>query len=191
PIVPTPIMEFPPPPPPPPKKPVGCLKIALIGCGALLLMSIVIGGGCAYWFTKHGDELMAGASRAEREGLTAAKSTDEKGCLALAEARIERDGAIRGAVRNGVFIDGCLRGSRETPGFCDGVPPADDFTGSTAWLRMRCQAVSLNPAANARCQVLSQGVQRFCTQKHEKVDPDSAMAALDEMDRERAARRKR
>jgi hypothetical protein len=184
-------MEFPPPPPPPEKKPTGCLKIALIGCGAMLLMSVIIGGGCAYWFSRHGDELMSSASRAEREGLVAARTTDEQGCTKLTETRMERDGTITAAMANGLYLDGCLKGARETPGFCEGIPPTTEFAASTAWTRQRCQAQSLNPAAASRCQILSQGIQRFCTQSHEKVNPDSAIAALDARQKQRAERRKR
>jgi len=156
----------------------------------MLLMSIIIGGGCAYWFSRHGGELMSSATKAEREGLVAAKSTDEEGCTKATEARMERDGTIRGAMGSGLYMDGCLRGARITPGFCDGVPSADEFAASTAWTRARCQAQALNPAAGTRCQVIAQGIQRFC-QRQEKTDPDSAIAKLDAREKDWAKNRKR
>ncbi|MDB4950172.1 MAG: hypothetical protein JWM27_2821 [Gemmatimonadetes bacterium] len=171
-------MEFPPPPPRPAQSSSGCLKAGLLGCGGVLLLFVLIGVAGGIYFARNGKNIAAGMEDAERAGITTARTTDENGCVAAAEARIRKSGFFTGGVTGGVFLQLCLRSSRPTPGFCDGVPPASDFTRSSAWQRMRCQARSLNPREGMVCGALTPGIQAYCTGSREKVDPDSALAGL-------------
>jgi hypothetical protein len=174
-------MEFPPPPPTPPgdKKSMGCLKIAAIGCGALMLLFFLIGMFGAIYFGRHKGELVTSTTNTMRDGIVAAKSTDEQGCVALAEARMKKGGMMTSAVSGTFFLESCLHSARETPGFCDNVPAPDEYAASAGWTRARCQSRSLNPADGTACNVSGQAIQRFCRQNRTKVDPDSALRKLE------------
>jgi hypothetical protein len=177
-------MDFPPPPPREARtssSSAGCLKWGLIGCGAVLGLFILVSVGIGWYVTRHGKEIVAATERAERAGIATARGTDEKGCVDAAERRMEKEGGmLSGGVRGSIFLDACLRSSRPTPGFCDGVPRSDEVMETSQWQQMRCNRSALNPAASVRCNATASAVQRYCrVEGREKADPDSALARLD------------
>jgi hypothetical protein len=182
-------MEFPPPPPREPGKSSGCLKYGLIGCGALILLFILISVGTGYYLSRHGGSLMAAGDSAMRAGIETARRSDEKGCVDAAEARMKKGGAFEAGVSGSIFLEACLRSSQPALGFCDSVPPATEFTRSAAWQQSRCGKAALSPGESMRCTSVSGAIQRYCTvDGREKVDPDSALAHLHLLDVKRRER---
>jgi hypothetical protein len=178
-------MDFPPPPPREGRKPSsssGCLKWGLIGCGGGLGLFLLVAFGIGFYISRHSKDIVATADRNAREAIAVARHSDEKGCVDAASQRMEKSGVISGGVSGAMFLEACLRSSQPTPGFCDDVPPKDEFTRSSAWQQKRCARVAMSPGDNIRCNAVSGVVQRYCTEEgRAKLDPDSAVALLDSM----------
>lgn len=142
-----------PPPPPPQKGGGGCLKLALIGCGGLILLGILFSVGIGIWMKRGGVEKM---QEMEQQAIAFGRQTDEAGCEARAAQILKEQGLISGAVTGTIWLQTCLKNSRETAGYCDGVPDRPD----NQWAAQRCSAAGLTGTA---CGVLAQGVVEYCS----------------------------
>jgi hypothetical protein len=147
----------PPPPPPPPQKGTGrgCLKVGLIGCGALALLAIIGIAATAIWWNRNKDEFTASAGAAAREGARYGLASDEAACFEAARRRIGTDATVAATFGVGTFARACLEYSRETPGFCENVPPPTAIRRSVEWQQQRC-------GNDAACRNVSQVVQQYC-----------------------------
>lgn len=153
-------------PPPPPSNPPffpqvsgkGCLKFALIGCGVLVILAILGVFAIGAWWKRSGSDLMERAEAVEEEGRKAGLSTDEAGCMRLAQAR--RGGGMGALVGTSIYLDSCLETSRATPGFCEGVPRPTEPLRSMRWETAQCR----NPN-DLRCRTLVQAKQEYCFER--------------------------
>jgi hypothetical protein len=145
-------------PPPPPRQGSrrGCLHAGLAGCGALALLAVIAIVAGTIWWRRNGDELTARAGEAAREGARAGLVSDEAACFETAPRRIGTGATVADNFAVGAFARACLEFSRETPGFCDNVPPVTALRRSTEWAQQRCGA------GNTACQHVSQVVQQYC-----------------------------
>lgn len=147
-------------PPPPPKQPGsgagGCLKFGLIGCGAMLVLALLIGVAGAIWWKHSGKEVTSRAEGTMAEGERAGAGTDEAGCYRLAQARPGK-GPIA-AVSTSMYMQACLGKARVTPDFCEGVPNPDEAMASARWRAAACPG----SGTDVRCQALAQGRQLYC-----------------------------
>ena len=134
---------------------------ALIIAGVLIVLLVigVIGAGL-YWWSNNKDALMAKAKAVVEEGQDAGRQTDNQGCVDQAVARYKRDPGFTNGINSGIFMESCLRVSRATPGFCDGVPRETEFIKSANWQQAECERVGLS--SDQYCRQLFQGVERFC-----------------------------
>ena len=134
---------------------------ALIIAGVLIVLLVigVIGAGL-YWWSNNKDALMAKAKALVEEGQDAGRQTDNQGCVDQAVARYKRDPGFTNGISSGIFMESCLRVSRATPGFCDGVPRETEFIKSANWQQAECERVGLS--SDQYCRQLFQGVERFC-----------------------------
>ncbi len=66
--------------------------------------------------------------------------------------------------------------ARETPGFCQAVPPESEFRAVQTWTRQQC------PDGNAGCQIVAQSTVQYCTRERPKrtFDPQPVPAATDD-----------
>jgi hypothetical protein len=134
---------------------------ALIIAGVLIVLLVigVIGAGL-YWWSNNKDALMAKAKALVEEGQDSGRQTDNQGCVDQAVARYKRDPGFTNGISSGIFMESCLRVSRATPGFCDGVPRETEFIKSANWQQAECERVGLS--SDQYCRQLFQGVERFC-----------------------------
>ena len=134
---------------------------ALIIAGVLIILLVigVIGAG-VYWWSNNKDALMAKAKALVEEGQDAGRQTDNQGCVDQAVARYKRDPGFTNGISSGIFMESCLRVSRPTAGFCDGVPRETEFIKSANWQQAECERVGLS--SDQYCRQLFQGVERFC-----------------------------
>ncbi|HEX8559560.1 MAG TPA: hypothetical protein VF668_15765 [Pyrinomonadaceae bacterium] len=133
----------------------------LLAAGVLLAL-LIVGAVVAGYFvvSRYGPGLMEAGRQTLTEGAEYGRRTDNEGCLNEAAARHARVNGFADTVRNGVFMEACLRESRPTPGFCDGVPRQTDFLKGVTWQHQQCKRFGLKP--EQQCGQLFQGVQRFC-----------------------------
>ncbi len=103
--------------------------------------------------------MMENARAAGVAGDSAGALTDNAGCVANAADRSMRDSGMTAIIGTGMYLQRCLGKSTPTPGFCNDVPAASDFTKSAAWTLARCQPTTLKSQA---CQLIASQVQAFC-----------------------------
>jgi hypothetical protein len=151
---------FPPPPPSERKPASGCLKYGLIGCGALLVLLVVVAVGGYFWITRN-PQFGEAAGAATQEGARFGLQADEAACVEAGAGRVGEVGTITAGLAAGAFVRGCLEFSRETPGFCENVPPPTALRRTIAWRQERC-------GDDAACGQVMQIVQTYCAEGRPK-----------------------
>lgn len=135
------------------------IKVILIVAALVLLLVVSIAGFGVYWWTQHGQGMIERAQNARNEGQEFGRQTDNAGCLNEALTRHRARPNFSDAIANNLFLNGCLETSRRTPGFCDGVPRADEFQATINWQLQRCREANLQ---DNYCGQIFQQVQRHC-----------------------------
>lgn len=148
--------HIPPPPPRPQGSRSGCLRVALIGCGVLLLLGIAGIVATGIWFKRNRGEIEAEAVAAAREGARFGVANDEAACFEEAKQRAGGAMTVAGSFAVGAYMRSCLEFSRQTPAFCDDVPPQTALRRTVEWQAARC-------GDDADCRNVSQVVQQYCT----------------------------
>ncbi len=133
----------------------GCARVALVGCGAVaaLIVLILVAGGI--WWSRNHDELQGSVGASAREGARFGLVRDEEGCFEEGKRRAAQATDITSQFGVGAFVRACLEYSRPTPGYCDNVPPPTSIGRSAAWQSQRC-------GDNVQCRTVSQVVQTYC-----------------------------
>ena len=134
----------------------GCGRMVLIGCGALAVLVILVMVAGGIWLNRNSDELEAGERLAAREAARFGLAHDEAACFEEGKRRAARSTTVQAGLAVGVFTQRCLEFSRETPGFCEGVPPITALRRSATWLVQTC-------GREAGCRNVAQMVQAYCT----------------------------
>ena len=136
------------------------LKV-LLAVGALFLVLLIAAVVVGYVVVrKYGPGFVESTGRSLEEGTEYGRQTDNEGCLNEAAARQARVSGMMDMIGNGVFMETCLKASRPTPGFCEGVPRQMEFMKAASWQQQQCKRFGLKP--EQQCGQLFQGVQRFC-----------------------------
>src|SRR5512147_853425 len=83
----------------------------------------LIGAGVWYWWSHYSAEFIESGKSAISEGEASGRSLDEGGCMTRAIERHKADWNrnVASAVRNNLWLSGCLQTSRIQDHFCDGV----------------------------------------------------------------------
>lgn len=161
------------PPPPPSSGGRGCLKFALIGCGALVAVLVVILAAGGIWWNRNRGALEEGALTAAREGARFGMVRDEAACFDEGKRRATESTSFQGTFTVGAFVRACMEYSRPTPGFCDNVPPPTSIGRTAAWQSQRC-------GDNGVCRNVSQVQQAYCTDGRPKRTPaDTLLMSAD------------
>jgi len=144
---------------------VKAIVIVTVLLGLLIVGFLAIAGAGAYWFSQNKDKLVEGAKKSVNEGTTVGKETDNQGCVDEALTRHKNDHGFTASIANGLFLQGCLQASRPTTGFCDAVPPVNEFTKSVQWRMQRCSDAGLS---DQYCGNLFGQVQTFCESQRKR-----------------------
>jgi hypothetical protein len=142
---------FPPPPPPPERGRGGCGTAALIGCGAVLVLVVLLVAGGVLWFQRNEGTMADSVREGARFGLEA----DEEACVAEGTRRSGEVGSFAAGVATGTWVRGCLEHARESAGFCVGVPSLGSLRQTAAWQGERC-------GDDAACRNAYTVVQQYC-----------------------------
>jgi len=125
----------------------------------MILVAVGVGW---YWWSHHGQELIAAGKAAHQEGQGFGKSTDNTGCLNEALSRRKKSSGFGDMIANSLFLKACLGASRPTESFCDEVPKKGDIMKSAAWQVERCAAIA---PKDQGCNQLFGQVQEYCDSK--------------------------
>ena len=142
-------------------------KILLITLGSLLLLGaivtvIVIAAGVYLWNTE-GKKFAESSVKSVQEGEAFGRKSENRQCIPEAVNRFKQDTGLGGTIGAKIFLSSCLKTSRETPNFCEGVPRRFDFAKSGAWQQEKCRDAGLADEAN--CPQLFDAVQDHCEKK--------------------------
>lgn len=141
------------------------VKIILIVIGIFVFLAAACAGGIGlmgYYFVDS-----AGIDQSRNEGAEFGKTTDNLGCQnkVLSMAQTMRLTDINDILKTQFFFDGCLRASRPTPNFCDGVPSDwEDIFNDDKGKEAECRKLGIKDSAVCR-QVIKEKLV-FCEQKH-------------------------
>ena len=74
-------------------------------------------------------------------------------------------------LKTNLFLRSCLDAARETPGFCDAVPPQSEFVRSIRWQTAECERHGLT--SDRQCGQFFQQVQQSCDLRRRAAGDDS------------------
>ena len=155
---------FPPPPPPVQRTGGGCVRYGLIGCGILLALFVVAAIAVSVWFGRNRGVLEETTRAAAQEGARFGLAADEATCLEEGARRSGGVVSVSSGLEAGSWVRACLEFSRDTPGFCDGVPAPTSIRGTVAWQTERC-------GDDTACRSVISVVQTYCTEGRPKRTP--------------------
>jgi hypothetical protein len=127
----------------------------------ILLVVVIVAGVAAgiYWLSAHSGEFFEKTRQSMVEGQKFGKATDNQGCLTEAISRHKQNPGFSGALSTQIFLQGCLRASHETPGFCNDIPKRTEFMKSALWQKQQCSRYGLH---DTYCAQIFGQVQTFC-----------------------------
>lgn len=133
-----------------------------IGCGAVLVIGLVVVIGGFIAMRTWGTKFMESAERAGTEGREFGKTTDQQGCMKEGVNRSKNSGLIDlgAGIELAGFVGSCLDASRPTANFCDGVPTLWSMQESE-WSMAECRKAGVDPEKTACVHVMKRKHQ-FC-----------------------------
>jgi len=145
------------------------VKVILGIIVAIVLVVILAVAGVYLWWQKGGGkemgkEFIQNAEKSEKEGKDYGLSTDKEGCVSVAMARNKKDSSFSGALATKFFLQGCLKSSKETPGFCTTVPKPTQIIDSVNWQVDQCK--KRGAANDQMCPQVMKTIQDYCYLKN-------------------------
>ena len=142
------------------------LILAAIAVAGLLLLV----GGAWFWWDRNGTELLDAGKTAIEEGQRMGSELTESSCMSTAIDRHKADTnpSFGSALRNNLWLSGCLNASRPQEQFCVDVPPSDEILASAMWSTQMCARSGID---DPTCPNLMQSVSKYCAspQREEKL----------------------
>ncbi len=138
----------------------GLAKGLIITGVVVFILVVLVAGVGVYLVATRGPELIEKSKQTIAEGEEFGRATDNQGCLTESLKRYKHNPGMGTAISVELFLTSCLRASKDTPGFCDGVPKPTELMNSIAWRINKCTAEGM--ANDTYCQQIFGQVQTFC-----------------------------
>ena len=132
-------------------------KTFMIVAAALLVTCF---GGGYYLLNHYAGPMMEQTKIVVKEGKEFGINTENSACLSEAKTRYTDENEMTGGMKEMMFLSSCLRASKVTPGFCDGVPSARDIAKSQPWQKEQCGG-TIGPR-DVKCSLLMAALQEHC-----------------------------
>ena len=133
----------------------------LLGIAGFFVLCIGLVGWKGYsWWQAHGKAYVAAIKASAEDGKTFGRTSDNAACVKSALDRFSDDTTAVGPVLATGFTQNCLRESKPSPGFCDGVPQPSERRAVSDWVRTKCDAMAT--ASSRTCLFALQAVPRYC-----------------------------
>ena len=136
-----------------------------VGCGVLLIAGLVVVVAVVIAMKTWGPEFLEATTRAEAAGREFGKSTDQQGCMkeAIQRSKSASPVDIGASMQLSVFADSCLKVSRDTQNFCDGVPSMFSLEANE-WSVEECRKAGADPEKTA-CVHIMKRKHQFCAKQ--------------------------
>jgi hypothetical protein len=125
----------------------------------LVILAIV---GSFFWLNGNKEKLSAGVEKGKAEGQRFGPGADEAGCETEAKRRAGEARSFGGQMEIGAFFRACLESSRESPGYCDDVPPPTAIRRTVTWQTARC-------SGDTNCGLVVPVIQTYCIDGRPKL----------------------
>ena len=137
-------------------------KLFAILAAIALAGALLIGGGAWFWWTHYGTEFLDSGKAALLEGEARGRVLDEGGCMTRGIERHKADWnrSMASAVRNNIWLSGCLNTSRVQEKFCDEVPSYDNVVAASLWAASTCASLGLS---DSYCGNLVSNAVKYCS----------------------------
>src|SRR5438046_585758 len=136
-----------------------------VGAAFVLIVIIVVVAG-AVWWSKSGKEMFKGAvesaEKSDKEGRDFGRTAQNEACVDEALTRNKKNSSFGAAISTQLFLQGCLKASQETPGFCTGVPKPTQIIEGPKWQIQKCRERAPN---DEFCPQVFQKVEEYCYNK--------------------------
>jgi len=130
----------------------GGIAIVLV----VLLVIAAIGGGVAYVMHRFDNpETAAAMKKAMDDGTEFGKTVDQQACMQKGFTLPEPVDSFD--LKNELFVQACLKSSRSTPNFCDGVP----FVLDRSWFDEQCKVNTIAPTSCVAAYIAKRNVCRM------------------------------
>ena len=139
-------------------------KIALgVGCGRVLVVGLLVVVGGFFPMRTWGTKFIESSTKADAAGREFGMTTDQQGCMKEGVQRSKSTSLldIGKGMELAMFVDGCLKVSRTSPNFCDGVPGMLSFEAND-WGAEECKKVGVDPEKTGCVHVMKRKHQ-FCS----------------------------
>jgi hypothetical protein len=138
--------------------------LLLLALGGVLFLCAV-GGAGALWWKRNKAQLIEASTRSMEKGEKFGAAHSDAECVDEALQRLAKIEGLTGEVPNKLFLSSCLKMSRDTPGFCQGVPKTGEILSSVKWQLATCAKKGhLN---DQRCSRLLDAIQAHCVSKEQ------------------------
>jgi len=127
-----------------------------IGCGVAILIPVLAIIGFIFYIYSD-KEYLAQHDAVTLEGKEFGKTTDQNGCIkrGLSWLGEVKNPSLKQVTLNGRFVNECLRSSKPSPNFCNGVPNMLD----REWKKEQCSLVGRD---DLTCDVVFDEKKSYC-----------------------------
>jgi len=134
--------------------------VVVLVVGVIVIGVVYVARNKGAWQAK-GREVVA-------QGKDFGTNTDNQGCVDESILRYKKGPGFVSALSATFFMEGCLKSSRPTPGFCDNVP-IGQMMEMQEWRDAQCKRYDLANDRNCKSQ-LFMPVAMFCGEQKRKQD---------------------
>lgn len=112
------------------------------------------------WVRENKDRLIQQGQEARAEGERFGATATQEECVDEAVVRLKARPGLIQEVSHKFFLVACIKVAKQTPGFCNEVPPVEEIIKGSAYTLRKCSALGM--PGDQPCFRLLQGVQLVC-----------------------------
>ncbi len=136
-----------------------------VGCGVLFIGGLIVVIAVVVAMKTYGPEFLEATTRADAAGREFGKTTDQQGCMKEAIQRSKSASVVDvgASLQLSVFVESCLKVSRESQNFCEGVPSMFSLE-TNEWGAEECRKAGVDPEKTACVHVMKRKHQ-YCAKQ--------------------------
>jgi hypothetical protein len=145
-------------------------KVFLTLAAIAVVGVLLVGGGAWFWWNHNGADMLEAGKVAIQEGQRSGTELTESSCVSTSMDRHKAgaNSSFSSALRNNLWLTGCLNASKPQEQFCAGVPRQDEILTMAMWSAQKCAQSGIE---DSTCPNLLQSIAKYCAspQRAEKL----------------------